>query len=594
MKELKKIFKFMEGHKLEYCLAIISMLVSLTAYTLMPTVLRSSIDNVFLNKPVESGRLLKLFNFMGGQQHIRENIYLIAFVVVGIIGVRGLFLFLQKKLAAKAVEATIKNIRDSLYDHIQRLPYDYHVKSDTGDLLQRASSDVDSLRKFLFIQFLDLIACGFIILRVLLIIFKMNKKMVLASVAILPILLAYSLRFFKKMKLIFKEREEKESLMTSCLQENINGVRVVKAFNRQDYELERFKKSVGEHRDINYRVTNELAKYHSLADLLCMSQIFSVILIGIYLSYKGEISLGEYSAFTVYVNMLVWPIRQLGRVLTDSGQAIVAEERISEILAKPVEVFKENFEEPEIKGGIEFENVSFSYDGREDILKDISFKIEPGESLALIGATGSGKTSLVQLIPRLYDYGDGSIKIDGRELRTIDKAWIRQNVGLVLQESFLYAKTIKENISFIDPNFSDERVYGAAKIASIHDDILSFEESYETMVGEKGVSLSGGQKQRMAIARMIIDEKPIIIFDDSLSAVDTETDSYIRESLKRKDKKSTSLIISHRISTVAEADKILVLEDGRIVESGSHRELMEIKGRYKKIFDIQNSIDNGN
>ena len=594
MKELKKIFKFMEGHKLEYCLAIISMLVSLTAYTLMPTVLRSSIDNVFLNKPVESGRLLKLFNFMGGQQHIRENIYLIAFVVVGIIGVRGLFLFLQKKLAAKAVEATIKNIRDSLYDHIQRLPYDYHVKSDTGDLLQRASSDVDSLRKFLFIQFLDLIACGFIILRVLLIIFKMNKKMVLASVVILPILLAYSLRFFKKMKLIFKEREEKESLMTSCLQENINGVRVVKAFNRQDYELERFKKSVAEHRDINYRVTNELAKYHSLADLLCMSQIFSVILIGIYLSYKGEISLGEYSAFTVYVNMLVWPIRQLGRVLTDSGQAIVAEERISEILAKPVEVFKENFEEPEIKGGIEFENVSFSYDGREDILKDISFKIEPGESLALIGATGSGKTSLVQLIPRLYDYGDGSIKIDDRELRTIDKAWIRQNVGLVLQESFLYAKTIKENISFIDPNFSDERVYGAAKIASIHDDILSFEESYETMVGEKGVSLSGGQKQRMAIARMIIDEKPIIIFDDSLSAVDTETDSYIRKSLKRKDKKSTSLIISHRIATVAEADKILVLEDGRIVESGSHRELMEIKGRYKKIFDIQNSIDNGN
>jgi len=289
--------------------------------------------------------------------------------------------------------------------------------------------------------------------------------------------------------------------------------------------------------------------------------------------------------------MLVWPTRQLGRTLTDMGKAVISIRRINEIFDEPIEILEENHLKPEIKGNISFENVYFGYSKDRPVLKNITFSVKSGETVAIIGPTGSGKSSLIHLLARLYDYDKGSIKIDGIELKTIDKLWIRKNVGIILQEPYLFAKTIRDNIKLYDPSIEDKRVYESATIANIHKDIQSFEKGYDTMVGERGVSLSGGQKQRMAIARTIIMESPIVVFDDSLSAVDTETDISIRKALKERKNKATTIIISHRISTVSEADKIIVLEKGEIVQMGTHEELIKEEGLYKRIYDIQNSID---
>lgn len=342
---------------------------------------------------------------------------------------------------------------------------------------------------------------------------------------------------------------------------------------------------------LTFKLVKDLSTYWGLSDFLSMAQVGIVIVFGSYMSYRGELSLGSLVAFVTYINMLIWPVRQMGRTLTDMGKTSVSLIRIDEIFAKKIEELDESKNNFDIKGDIEFKNVSFEYEDEKQVLSEISFKVNQGKTLALIGPTGSGKSSLVNLLPRLYEYTDGSILIDGRELNTLDKGFIRKNIGLVLQEPFLYAKTLKENIRLQDPCLKDIRVYDAAKIASIHDDIESFEEGYETVVGERGVSLSGGQKQRMAIARTIINNSPIIIFDDSLSAVDTKTDISIRKALKHRHNKATTIIISHIISTVSQADLILVIDKGKIIQEGTHKELILEDRLYGRIYNIQNSLD---
>ena len=334
-----------------------------------------------------------------------------------------------------------------------------------------------------------------------------------------------------------------------------------------------------------------LAIYWGCSDFICYMQIGLLLLFGSILALKGQISLGIFIAFTTYINMLIWPTRQLGRILTDMGKAIVSIRRINQILDEPIEILEENHLKPVIKGSISFEHVYFEYEENKPVLEDITFTVKPGETVAIIGPTGSGKSSLIHLLARLYEYTKGSIKIDGIELKCIDKAWIRKNVGIVQQEPFLFAKTIRENIKLANPTIDDVRMYEAAKIANIDKDILYFDKGYDTLIGERGVSLSGGQKQRMTIARIIINQCPIVVFDDSLSAVDTETDLSIRRELKNRKNKSTTIIISHRISTVSEADLIIVLDNGKIVQRGNHKSLLKEEGLYKRIYQIQNPID---
>ncbi|NLV89277.1 MAG: ABC transporter ATP-binding protein [Tissierellia bacterium] len=591
MKNFKKLLKFMEGYKLIYFLGMLSILISQLFTTITPLVLQTTIDNIIGDKPIESSFVENTIAYLGGKDYLRNNLWIIGIIIISIAMFRGLFLLLRSTMASKTAESTAKRMRDNLYDHIQRLPYEYHVKAETGDLIQRCTSDVDTIRRFLAIQLVEVSGSLFMLGFILTIIFRINIKMALISILVLPFTFLFAFIFFSRVKKSFEASDEAEAKMTTTLQENLTGIRVVKAFARQKYEVEKFDEKNKDYQNLTYKLLKELATYWGISDFFSLGQVGLVVIFGGILTYRGELSLGSYVAFISYINMLVWPVRQLGRMLTDMGKAFVSLERIDEILKEPIEILFENNEKPEIKGNIEFNNVSFQYEKNKPVLNNISFKVKAGETLALIGPTGSGKSSLVHLLARLYEYNEGSIKIDGIELNTIDKGWIRKNVGLVLQEPFLYAKTIRENIKLANPSLKDEKVVNAAKVASIHEDIKSFEKGYDTFVGERGVSLSGGQKQRMSIARTIINDCPIVIFDDSLSAVDTETDISIRKALNKRRNKATTIIISHRISTVSEADQILVIDKGKIVQRGSHHDLIKEEGLYKRVYNIQSSLD---
>lgn len=591
MKQFKKLLPYSKGYKLLYLLGMLSIIISQALTTISPMIIRTTIDSIVGNEPIDSNIAYKAIEYIGGIEYLRNNLLIIGLLIVTTFVLRGIFLYFKATLSNKSAENITERIRNNLYDHIQKLPYEYHVKSDTGELIQKCTSDVETIKRFLAIQLVDVAGSVFMLLFIVYVMIGINLKLAIISIIALPITFTFSFIFFRRVKKNFEKADEAEARLSTALQENLTGMRVVKAFSRQQFESENFNSKNIEHRNLVNKLIIDLSLYWSLSDLLSFTQVGLVIVAGTYFTVKGEITLGTLVAFTTYIYMLIWPIRQLGRTLTDMGKANVSIKRIDEILQEPIEVLLENRDEPVIKGHIKLTNVSFEYEKDKPVLSDISFEVNPGETIAFIGPTGSGKSSLVHLLPRLYEYSSGSIKIDGIELNEIDKHWIRKNIGLVLQEPFLYAKTIKENIKLSDPKLIDFKVHDAAKIASIHDDILSFDEEYETMVGERGVSLSGGQKQRMAIARTIINNNPIVIFDDSLSAVDTSTDIQIRKALKERKNKSTTIIISHRISTVAEADMIYVIDKGKIVQRGKHEDLIHVEGLYKRVYTIQSSFE---
>lgn len=591
MKQFKKLLPYSKGYKILYLLGMLAIIISQALTTISPMIIRTTIDSIVGSEPIDSPIASKAVDLIGGVEYLRNNLLIIGILIVITFILRGIFLYFKGTLANKSAENITERIRNNLYDHIQKLPYEYHVKSDTGELIQKCTSDVETIKRFLAIQLVDVAGSVFMLLFIVYVMATINLKLAIISIIALPITFSFSFIFFKKVKRDFEKADEAEARLSTVLQENLTGMRVVKAFSRQQFEADNFDAKNNEHRKLVNKLVLNLSLYWSLSDLLSFTQVGLVIVAGTYFTVKGEITLGTLVAFTTYIYMLIWPIRQLGRTLTDMGKANVSIKRIDEILQEPIEILLENGQEPLIKGHIELSVVSFEYERNKPVLRDISFEVKPGETIAFIGPTGSGKSSLVHLLPRLYEYSGGSIKIDGIELNKIDKHWIRKNIGLVLQEPFLYAKTIKENIRLSDPKLIDYKVYDAAKIASIHNDILSFDEEYETMVGERGVSLSGGQKQRMAIARTIINNNPIVIFDDSLSAVDTSTDIQIRKALNSRKNKSTTIIISHRISTVAEADMIYVIDKGKIIQRGRHEDLIHEEGLYKRVYTIQSSFE---
>lgn len=591
MKGLKSIFKFMKGNKHIYFLSIVSIILATFFTILGPLLIRLTIDSIIGNEPINKEMLIKLVNFIGGKEYLKSNIWIIGLILIGLTALRGLFLYLKNTLSSKASEDTAKTIREEMYDHIQRLPYEYHVNADTGDLIQRCSSDVETIRRFLAVQLVEIGGAIFTLAFVSYVMFNLNVKLAFVSMAAVPFIFIFAFIFFSKIQKVFLETDEAEAELSTVLQENLTGIRVVKAFARQDYEIKKFNEKNETFKYYICKITRLMAWYWSISDLICMLQIGAVVILGSMWAANGELSLGTLVVFITYEGMLLWPVRQMGRILTDMGKAIVSVNRIEEILNEPIEIAEENFQKPNIVGNVSFEDVYFEYESGKPVLKGVSFDVKKGETIAILGPTGSGKSSLVHLLPRLYEYNMGSIKIDGIELKNIDKKWVRKNIGLVLQEPFLFAKTVKENIKIANSKLEDRKVYEAAKIASIHEDIVSFDKGYDTPVGERGVSLSGGQKQRIAIARTIINECPIVVFDDSLSAVDTETDVAIREALNRRKNKSTTFIISHRISTVMEADEIIVIDKGKIVQKGTHESLIKQKGLYKRVYNIQNSID---
>ncbi len=592
MKGLKILWNYMKGNRLLYVGAILSIGLATFFSLVTPLVIRITIDSVIGGKPLELPSWgIQIVDYLGGTEQLANKLWMCALIIVGITLIRGIFLYTKGKWSAVSSENIAKNIREKLYNHLQHLPYDYHVKAETGDLIQRCTSDVDTIRRFLAVQLVEVGRAVFIIALVTPIIFSLNTQLAFVAIAVIPLIILFAFIFFVKIKAAFKLSDESEGKMSTTLQENLTGMRVVRAFARQKFEIDKFEEKSKEYRDLTYRLIWLLAWYWALSDLLCMIQIGAVIVMGSYWATTGTVTLGTLYVFITYEGMILWPIRQMGRILTDLGKTMVSVNRIQEILDTPKEEKLKNEVEPEIKGSISFKNVSFEYEKNRSILKDISFNVKAGETIAIMGQTGSGKSSLMHLLARLYDYQKGSIKIDDVELKNIDKKWIRKNVGIVLQEPFLFSKSIKENISLARRGAKDAEIFEAARVAAIHDVIEDFDKGYETAVGERGVTLSGGQKQRIAIARTIINDSPILIFDDSLSAVDTETDAAIRNALSKRKSNATTFIISHRVSTLSEADRIIVLDQGKIVQHGTHAELIRQKGLYNRVWKIQNSLE---
>ena len=502
-------------------------------------------------------------------------------------------MFVNGYFKGKVSEGIAYNIRRKLFGHIQNLSYSYQNKADTGDLIQRCTSDIDTVKSFLATQLPEVLYIIASFTAGAYQMYQIEPKIMFVTMAVVPITLTASIVFLRIVSKKFEEIEESEAKMTSALQENVNGVRVVKAFNNEQYEVEKYTKRNHDYKDKNIKLTNKMAIYWGLSDGITVLQYALTVGVAVAFSRKGLVSTGDVVVCLMYIGMLVYPIRGLGRIIGDFGKAVVSANRIQEILdIKDEYEISDGSLTPEIKGQIEFSGASFKFDDDDkNLLENLNFKIEAGETVALVGRTGSGKSTIASILTRMLDYDNGSIKLDGTELKDISKKWVRKNVGVVLQDPFLYARTILDNIKVGDNTLPDEKVYEAAKTASIDKDIKEFSEGYNTFVGEKGVTLSGGQKQRVAIARMLILEKPIIIFDDSLSAVDTKTDLAIRNALKSRDKKATTIIITHRITTAKEADKIIVLENNTVSEIGTHEELAKVPGLYKSLWDIQGALE---
>ena len=580
---LKGLWQMMSDYRLSYVAATIALAISALSKTFTYLLLRFFADDVLAQRTMLGASMTSTFVWIG-----------LGFV--GLAAFEGTFTFLSGRLAAYTAEGITRRLRDFLFDHIQRLSFSYHATTPTGDLIERVTSDVDALRRFFSEQ---AIGMGRIILLFVInfvAILNLNVELALISVVVIPLILVVSLWFFKKVTKAYEDYQAQEAILSTTLQENLTGVRVVKAFARQDYEKKKFEKDNWG----KYLKGKILLFMHSmfwpLSDIVLGFQMLFGFVYGANMAIRDEISLGTYIAYVGLVVWLIWPIRNLGRLIVSTSTGMVSYSRLMEVVKQQREPLLDGKVQPEgaARGDLLFENVSFMYsDGKSDVLKNVSFHAKPGQAIALLGSTGSGKTSLVNLLPRFHEYTGGRVLLDDIELKDYSRAYLRKQIGIVEQEPFLFSRTIRENIMYgVGRDVPQEEVENAAKAAAVHDVILTFPDGYNTLVGEKGVTLSGGQKQRVAIARTLLKNPRILILDDSTSSVDTETEAEIREALNGLMQNRTTFIIAHRIQSVMIADLILVLDKGEVVQMGTHEELLKDgDGMYRRIYDIQTKID---
>lgn len=556
----------------------------------IPQVIRISVDGVLGSDLSKIPEWVKAFL---SEETIRENpgkmLTIAALAVILLAAINIAANYYSKVFAAKGSESFVKGMRDQLYDHIQKLPYSWHVKNQTGDIIQRCTSDVDVVRNFVTNQLMEVFRIIFLIVFYMVIMFSMNVKISLIAVSFFPIVILYSGYFFSKIAQHFQEADEAEGILSSVVQENLTGVRVVRAFGRESFERKRFDEKNERFAGLWIYLGKFLSLYWSIGDLITGIQILTVICMGVLFTVDGNLTVGEFIAFVSYNSSMAWPVRSLGRIISEMSKAGVSIERIAYILDEKEEDDRPGVTKPAINKDIVFDKVNFKYEEGAAVLKDVSFTVPAGKTFAILGNTGSGKSTLVHLLNRLYDLpeGCGKITIGGVDIRDIDRQYLRSQIGMVLQEPFLYSGSIKENVGITKESSAFDDIREACEIACVDSAIDSFTDGYETIVGERGVTLSGGQKQRVAIARMLVEHTPVMIFDDSLSAVDAQTDAMIREALKKRMAGTTVILIAHRITTLMQADCIMVLEDGAVAEMGSHEQLMEHHGIYRRIYDIQ-------
>mgnify|MGYP005848476577 CR=1 FL=1 len=569
------LWRLMTGFRPVYLAAAVTLSIAALSKTATYLLLRYFVDEVF------------------GKASFDSLLPVIAAGFVGLALVEGTCTFLSGRFAAMTAEGIVRRLRNYLFDHMQRLTFSYHDKMQTGELIQRSTSDVDTLRRFYADQAIGVVRIFALFSINLVALLNLNVQLALVSVAVVPVIVVMSFFFFRRISKKWEAYQEQEARLSTTLQENLTGVRVVKAFARQGYEQDKFEGVNWE----KYQRGKQLTIMHSLywptSDIICGFQMLGGFVYGGLLVVGGTISIGTFLAYTGLIVWIIWPMRNLGRLIVQISTGQVSYGRVATILREEREPLDEGDHTPErLQGDIVFDDVSFEYDPEAPVLHNISFRCQPGQAVALLGSTGSGKTSLVNLLPRFYEYTSGSLRLDGVELKRYPRAYLRQHIGIVEQEPFLFSRTIRENIAYgVGRDVTEEEIVEAAKAAAIHDVVMTFPHGYDTLVGEKGVTLSGGQKQRVAIARTLLKNPRILIMDDATSSVDTETEESIRAALERLMQGRTTFIIAHRIQSVMNADLILVLDKGRIVQRGTHEELMQQPGFYRQIYDLQARIE---
>ena len=590
-RKLYLISRFLQGSKVYFAAAVAASLLSTILNALTPQIFRFSIDQVLSGNRGNSG---------GGGIYLSNHLWILALMIVAVAIASGIFTYISRTNTARAGENFAKNLRDALFIHVQKLPMKWHDRNQTGDIIQRCTSDVEVIRGFVVTQLLEVFRTAFLVITSFVMMFSMNVKLSCVVLLFVPVVVVYSTVFYRLIAKRFTTADEAEGELSTVVQENATGVRVVRAFGREQFEMERFDKKNNAFAKLWIRLGTLSGLYWGIGDLITGLQVIAVIIFGVMEAVNGFISVGEFVAFAAYNSTLVWPIRGLGRILSDMSKAGVSFERVDYIIRSQEEAYgkeeEKNGKESEVSRGkfdISFQHVSFGYEEGKDVLRDISFTAPEGRTLGILGGTGSGKSTIIQLLSRLYELEDnrGSIRVGGRAIQDIPIEELRRNIGMVLQEPFLYSRTIRENIAASVPDASMDDIRYAARIACIDDAIMSFPDGYDTLVGERGVTLSVGQKQRIAIARMLLQKAPVMVFDDSLSAVDSQTDYCIRCALKEHMREATVILISHRVTSLMGADEILVLNQGKIEERGSHRELIQRNGIYRRIYEIQMSRD---
>jgi ATP-binding cassette subfamily B protein len=581
----------MAGQRLRYGSAIAALIVASCFLYLAPIVPQVVIDGVLLSDGEPSAMVTWAVDLLGGAEHIAAHLWLPALILAGLTAIAGVFTYLRARWSARASERIARKVRDRLYGHLQHLSCSYFDAAQTGDLVQRCTSDVETLRVFLSTQVVEIGRAVVMLLMPIPLMLAIDGRMTVVALLLIGPIVAFSLVYFRRVRRIFRQVDEAEGRMTTTVQENLTGIRVVRAFARQDFEREKFEERNRAHRDLDYDLYCVAARFWSYSDLLCLSQLGLVVGFGAYFMATGTLQVGAFFYFLTSVSLFLWPVRMMGRILTDLGKAIVALERLHEILDETPESNLGEAASREASGCIEFANVSFSHAEDAPVLQEVSFSIEAGQTLALVGPSGSGKSTIVNLLLRLYDYDAGSIRLDGRELRTLGRKHVRSQVAVVMQEPFLYSRSLRDNITMGRTTAREEEIVEAARLAAVHESIIGFDEAYDTRVGERGVTLSGGQRQRVALSRALLQEPAILILDDALSAVDADTEQLIIEALRQRQHQHTTIVIAHRLSTLMHADHIVVLDQGRIAQMGTHDELLAEAGLYQRLWKMQTEVE---
>ncbi len=585
--KISMVLLFLKGSKRFFIGSILASAAVAAMDMVVPQIVRIVVDGC-LNASTEAlpAFVRPLLEEAGGREFIISHLYLAALAVAAAALLSAVFSYFTETLNAKGTERMMKTARDTLFAHIEKLPFSWHMTNETGDIIQRCTSDVNMVRDFISEQLVQLVRIVVLIVFSMTVMLSMSLKLSLVVILSVPVIILYSYFFFQRSSHLFQECDENEGVLSTIVQENLTGVRVVRAFGRENYERERFLKQNHVYTNAWMRLLRLMSGFWATGDLVMALQLMLLVVLGTVSCVQGTLTAGMLIAFISYSQRLTWPVRRLGRMISEMSKAGVSMDRLLYILNSPGEDMERKGEEPDLSGDIVFDHVTFGYNDREKVLKDVSLTIPGGTTLGILGGTGSGKSTLMHLLNRLYELQDGQITISGVPVGDMSFSWLRSHVGMVLQEPYLFSRTIRENIA-IARDCTEEEIRKAAEVACMDDTIQRFAKGYDTMVGERGVTLSGGQKQRTAIARMLVQNTPIMVFDDSLSAVDAETDEKIRRALKQYMDKATVILISHRISTLMDADQILVLEEGRVIQKGTHAQLIKEEGLYQQIYQIQ-------